>query len=171
MRKNCPSVNKNFFQVTEVEKGHQGKVFEAEAEGQGLEMFPRCPFSTKVTWKKILFTRGLFFQTNLLGQLWQQIAFLHTCLHFVWTWRSCQNARKKKNQLEKKIWQEKNLVKWKSVWKNFFSVPRLEKKFSKQVMSHTHLEKFFQVSHFKTNFFPLRDRSKIMPFLKSQQKA
>ena len=69
VRKNCPSVNKNFFQVTEVEKGHQGKVFEAEAEGQGLEMFPRCPFSTKVTWKKILFTRGLFFQTNLLGQL------------------------------------------------------------------------------------------------------
>ena len=129
MRKNCPSVNKIFFQVTEVEKGHQGKVFEAEAKGQGLEMFPRCPFSTKVTWKKILFTRGLFFQTNLLGQLWQQIAFLHTCLHFVWTWRSCQNARKKKNQLEKKIWQEKNLVKWKSVWKNFFSVPRLEKKF------------------------------------------
>ena len=128
MRKNCPSVNKIFFQVTEVEKGHQGKVFEAEAEGQGLEMFPRCPFSTKVTWKKILFTRGLFFQTNLLGQLWQQIAFLHNCLHFVWTWRSCQNARKKKNQLEKKIWQEKNLVKWKSVWKNFFSVPRLEKK-------------------------------------------
>ena len=127
MRKNCPSVNKIFFQVTEVEKGHQGKVFEAEAEGQGLEMFPRCPFSTKVTWKKFLFTRGLFFQTNLLGQLWQQIAFLHTCLHFVWTWRSCQNERKK-IQLEKRIWQEKNLVKWKSVWKNFFSVPRLEKK-------------------------------------------
>ena len=119
MRKNCPSVYKNFFQVTEVEKGHQGKVFEAEAEGQGLEMFPRCPFSNKVTWKKILFTRGLFFQTNLLGQLWQQIAFLHTCLHFVWTWRSCQNAQKKN-------WQEKNLVKWKSVWKNFFYVPRLE---------------------------------------------
>ena len=69
VRKNCPSVNKIFFQVTEVEKGHQGKVFEAEAEGQGLEMFPRCPFSTKVTWKKFLFTRGLFFQTNLLGQL------------------------------------------------------------------------------------------------------
>ena len=69
MRKNNPSVNKIFFQVTEVEKGHQGKVFEAEAEGQGLEMFPRCPFSTKVTWKNFLFTRGLFFQTNLLGQL------------------------------------------------------------------------------------------------------
>ena len=66
MRKNCPSVNKNFFQVTEVEKGHQGKVFEAEAEGQGLEMFPRCPFSTKVTWKKILFTRGLFFPNKFV---------------------------------------------------------------------------------------------------------
>ena len=34
-----------------VEKGHQGKVFEAEAEGRGQRPrprnVPRCPFSTK----------------------------------------------------------------------------------------------------------------------------
>ena len=40
-----------------VEKGHQGKVFEAKAEGRGREMLPRCPFSTKVTF---FITRGLF---------------------------------------------------------------------------------------------------------------
>ena len=92
MRKNNPSVNKIFFQVTEVEKGHQGKVFEAEAVGQGLEMFPRCPFSTKVTWKKFLFTRGLFskqiFQDNYDNRLLFRIVMVfsykrgdHPCWH------------------------------------------------------------------------------------------
>ena len=85
VRKNCPSVNKNFFQVTDVEKGHQGKVFEAEAEGQGLEMFPRCPFSTKVTWKKFLFTRGLFFPNKFVRTIMTTdrfFAHLPTSLEF-----------------------------------------------------------------------------------------
>merc|ERR1712110_1310664 len=94
VRKNCPSVNKIFFQVTEVEKGHQGKVFEAEAEGQGLEMFPRCPFPNKFV--RTIMTTDCFFAH--LPTFRMNLAIMSKCA-------------KKKNQLEKKNRQEKNLVK------------------------------------------------------------
>ena len=118
MRKNCPSVNKNFFQVTEVEKGHQGKVFEAEAEGQGLEMFPRCPFSTKVTWKKNLFTRGLFFPNKFVRTIMTTDCFFAHLPTFRMNISNLAINLKvlKEYVLEKKIRQKKNPRKMK---KNF----------------------------------------------------
>ena len=107
MRKSCPSVNKKIFQVTEVEKGHQGKVFEAEAEGQGLEMFPRCPFSTKVTWKKILFTRGLFFPNKFVRTIMTTDCFFAHLPTFRMKLAIMLNCAKKKNEIEKKIGKRK----------------------------------------------------------------
>merc|ERR1712110_202890 len=102
VRKNCPSLNKKFFQVTEVEKGHQGKVFEAEAEGQGLKMFPKCPFSTKVTWKKILFTRGLFFPNKFVRTIMTTDCFFAHLPTFRMNLAIMSKSAKKKTSVRKK---------------------------------------------------------------------
>ena len=119
MRKNCPSVNKIFFQVTEVEKGHQGKVFEAEAEGQGLEMFPRCPFSTKVTWKKILFTRGLFFPNKFVRTIMTTDCFFAHLPTFRMNLAIMSKCAKKKSVRKKNLAREKS-GKMKKCLENFF---------------------------------------------------
>ena len=61
--KKSPRVNKIFFQVTLVEKGHLGNISRPWPSASASKTFPWCPFSTLVTWKKFLFTLGQFFLT------------------------------------------------------------------------------------------------------------
>ena len=76
--KKSPRVNKIFFQVTLVEKGHLGNISRPWPSASASKTFPWCPFSTSVTWKKILFTLGLFFLTICPDNYDNKILFLHS---------------------------------------------------------------------------------------------
>ena len=74
--KKSPRVNKNFFQVTLVEKGHLGNISRPWPSASASKTFPWCPFSTSVTWKKFLFTLGQFFLTICPDNFDNKILFL-----------------------------------------------------------------------------------------------
>ena len=87
--KKSPRVNKNFFQVTLVEKGHLGNISRPWPSASASKTFPWCPFSTSVTWKKFLFTLGQFFLTICPDNFDNKILLLHTIYVFQvsrWWW-------------------------------------------------------------------------------------
>ena len=79
--KKSPRVNKIFFQVTLVEKGHLGNISRPWPSASASKTFPWCPFSTSVTWKKFLFTLGQFFLTICPDNFDNKILFFTSKFH------------------------------------------------------------------------------------------
>ena len=148
--KKSPRVNKIFFQVTLVEKGHLGNISRPWPSASASKTFPWCPFSTSVTWKNFLFTLGQFFLTNCYDNYDNKILFLD-CSGLFCGQQNCSNFFPETFLLGKK----NNFNFNSNCPEKFFQLygkifPTVRKNFSGQF---THFSEFFYIQIFFFQYF------------------